>query len=270
MKGRRTKRLAVGVSNSEQAAELANESPRCREVSNERGEPPYEKGPFVAVRAGTNEVTLTRNGHDLEASTGVCLVIGVYARRTKTGCIIHLQWTETLWAPDEELLRKPFEAHPELCDAPAVALISSKEVTRKFGQQLASAEEAIRSLAPNASFRHVTLVDNPELTFDPDLESMAADVFLETQTRRLVVNDAYGPQQAVAPTYESGWPTMLAPSALTPCVLSRLYRGSLRSNSSPSRWNWLSVRPFKASTVDVTIRAWPERTREGSAQCPQS
>jgi hypothetical protein len=168
-------------------------------TAHEKGDPPYECGPCVARDAGMDQAVLAQNGPVLEARSGICLLIPVYAPKTKIGAVIHLWRNGSMYPPQAELIRRVFTDFPELCDEPNVGFVSSQEINDANPVQLVQAKELVRSLAPTARLRDILVVAKESLDVDwektDSFHEISVEISLGTRHGQLLVQDDFGEDQ---------------------------------------------------------------------------
>jgi hypothetical protein len=168
--------------------------------------PPYDCGPHVSHEASMDQAVLAQNGRGLEARSGVCLLIAVYAAAPKMGALIHLWRNDDLWAEQEDLIRSVFTRFPQICNHPYVGFVSNKKVEAEQPGMAAQAKELVRTLAPTARIEDVWVhsPDHPDV--DPELVDpavaamgceMSVEVCLGTAKGQLLVDDDFGAMRTI-------------------------------------------------------------------------
>ncbi len=104
--------------------------------SDESGAGPYDFGYEVNPKAHTMQTVLGQNGPTLYASSGICLLIAIYAPGNRIGAIVHLAREHKLSQEAAELIEKPFTQFPDLQAAPSIAFISSNPVRQTYCEQI--------------------------------------------------------------------------------------------------------------------------------------
>jgi hypothetical protein len=153
----------------------------------------FEFGYGIEPKASMLQAAMGQDGPELEATSGICLLIPIYVRRHKVGLLIHLWRDEQLSDEGAELIRKPFEKFPELADGPIVGFVSSEKVRAEFPDQIKAARELIKTFAPSARFHDIDAETSEGKTFsDAGAGPMSLEVSLHTKTGELKVWDDYG------------------------------------------------------------------------------
>lgn len=148
-----------------------------------------------------DQAVLAQNGAVLEARSRICLLIAVYAPKTKTGAVIHLWREDALEPPQAALIRSVFTDFPAICDAPNVGFVSSLEVNNSHPAQLAQAKELVRALAPTANLRDILVVSKKSPDVDREMtdsiHEISVEIFLGTYNGTLFVQDDFGEDQTI-------------------------------------------------------------------------
>lgn len=145
-------------------------------------------GPHAKV--SMMQAMLGQNGPILEAGSGNCLLIVVYVQKLDAGLLIHLWRDEDLSEEAADVIRKPFEKYPQLCDEPIVGFVSSPSVIEMFPNQIPHSQALISSITRNARFHNIQAAEDSE-------GWMGVTVFLDTSKGKLHIEDDNGPNSVI-------------------------------------------------------------------------
>lgn len=136
------------------------------------------------------QAMLGQNGPILEAGSGNCLLIVVYVQKLDAGLLIHLWRDDDLSEEAADLIRKPFEKYPQLCEEPIVGFVSCPSVIEMFPGQIPQSQGLIDSITRNARFHNINAAEDSE-------GGMGVSVFLNTATGKLIIQDDNGADSVI-------------------------------------------------------------------------